>query len=54
MCAVSLYRGDEFLIFRVFVSPKFPFTPKIVGEFPRCVSVSIYVRYISRKHENFR
>ena len=31
---------------------KFPFTTKIVVQFQR--SVSIYVRYISRKHENFQ
>ena len=42
---------DEFLILRVFVSLKFPFNTKIVEEF-QC-SVSIYVGYISRKHENF-
>ena len=49
---LSLYRGDEFSIFRVFVSPKSPFTTKIVKEFARCVS--IYVRYILQKHKNFR
>jgi len=51
---VSLYQGDEFLIFRVFVSPKSPFTTKNVKVFPHCVSVSIHVRYILQKHENFR
>ncbi len=51
-CTLSLYRVDEFSILRVFVSLKFPFTTKIVEEFQR--RVSIYVRYISQKHENFR
>jgi hypothetical protein len=49
---LSLYRGDEFSILQVFVSLKFPFTTKIVEEFQH--RVSIYVRYISQKHENFR
>ncbi len=49
---LSLYWGDEFLILRLFVSLKFPFTTKIVKEFQRIVR--IYVRYNSRKHENFR
>jgi hypothetical protein len=48
----NVYRWDEFSIFRVFVSPKSPFTTKIIEEFPRCVS--IYVPYISWKHENFQ
>jgi hypothetical protein len=48
---VSLYRGDEFSILRLFVSLKFPFTTKNVYEF-QC-SVRIYVRYISQKHEIF-
>ena len=49
---ISLYRGNEFAILRVFESQKSPFTTKITGEFAR--QVSIYLRYISRKHENFR
>jgi hypothetical protein len=52
VAGLSLYRVDEFSILRVFVSLKFPFTTKIVEEFQR--RVSIYVRYISQKHENFR
>ena len=31
------------------MSPKYPFTTKIVKEFPHCVSIN--VRSISRKHE---
>ena len=31
---VSLYRGNEFAILRVFESQKSPFTTKIAGEFP--------------------
>ena len=41
--SLSLYRGNEFAILRVFESQKSPFTTK--GK---------HICYISRKHENFR
>ena len=49
---VSLYWGNEFAILRVFESQKSPFTTKIAGEFPP--QVSIYLRYIMRKHAIFQ